>query len=223
MNNRWIIVFDWETDGSDPAKCSPVELAAIPIEPRTLSIKTDRAFQVVIKPPSIGKEAYFTDDIKKTIAWHAKQRGTDEESIIEAWKKGKTQKMAWKSFCNYCKGFNIEKSRGNWYPEPIAAGYNIVGFDLPICKRMEVKHKTKSPFSKVNKFDVMDLVFGWFENLDEPADGKLTTLCKFLGVEVDQAHEAYSDTLATAKILVKFLEFQRRQAKVDKFKGAMRT
>ena len=38
MNKRWIIVFDWETDGKDPNTCNPVELAAIPINPRTLEI-----------------------------------------------------------------------------------------------------------------------------------------------------------------------------------------
>ena len=38
MNNRCIIVFDWQTDSPDPHTCNPVELAAIPIEPRTLEI-----------------------------------------------------------------------------------------------------------------------------------------------------------------------------------------
>ena len=49
MNNRWIIVFDWETDGTDPTSCNPVELAAVPIEPRTLEIKTDKAFRIFIQ------------------------------------------------------------------------------------------------------------------------------------------------------------------------------
>ena len=50
MNRRWIIVFDWETDGKDPYSCNPVELAAVPVDPRTLDIKEDRAFKAVIKP-----------------------------------------------------------------------------------------------------------------------------------------------------------------------------
>ena len=221
MNKRWIIVFDWETDGKDPLTCNPVELAAIPIDPRTLEIKVDKAFNTVIKPPGFTKEEYFTDDRQKTIEWHAKQRDVNSEDIIAMWKKGKSQKIAWKNFCEYCKKFNIEKSYGNWYTEPVAAGYNIVGFDLPICQRMADKHKTGMPFSKTSKMDVMDLLFYWFENLDEPKNMRLDTMREFFSIQTAQAHEAYSDTLDTAKLLVQFLQFHRRQAKVSKFKGAM--
>ena len=221
MNNRWIIVFDWETDGKDPLTCNPVELAAIPIDPRTLEIKKEKAFNTVIKPPGFTKEEYFTDDRQKTIEWHAKQRGVASEDIIATWKKGKSQKIAWKNFCEYCKKFNIEKSYGNWHTEPIAAGYNIVGFDLPICQRMADKHKTGMPFSKTSKMDVMDLLFYWFENLDEPKNMRLDTMREFFSLKTAQAHEAYSDTLDTAKLLVQFLQFHRRQANVGKFKGAM--
>ena len=221
MNNRWIIVFDWETDSPDPHTCNPVELAAIPIEPRTLEIKKDKAFNTVIKPPGFNKDEYFTDDRQKTIEWHAKQRGVTSEDIIKMWKKGKSEKIAWKNFCEYCKKFNIEKSYGNWYTEPIAAGYNIIGFDLPICQRLADKHKTGMPFAKVNKMDIMDLLFYWFENLDEPKNMRLDTMREFFSLKTAQAHEAYSDTLDTAKLLVQFLQFHRRQARVGKFKGAM--
>jgi len=222
INNRWIIVFDWETDSPNPDTCNPVELAAIPIDPRTLEIKEDRSFYSVIKPPGITKETYFTEERQKTIEWHAKQRGVESSDIIKSWKAGKSEKMAWKSFCDYCKKFNSEKSPGNWYTEPIPAGYNIIGFDLPICSRLAEKHKTKMPFSKVNKMDVMDLMFYWFENLDEPSSFRLDTMRKFFGIQAAQAHEAYSDTVDTAKLLVQFLRFHRRQAKVDKFKGAFK-
>ena len=223
MNNRWIIVFDWETDGTDPSTCNPVELAAVPIEPRTLEIKTDKAFSTVIKPPGITKEDYFTDERQKTIEWHAKQRGVDSADIVAAWKKGKSEKIAWKNFCEYCKKFHIEKSYGNWYTEPIAAGYNIIGFDLPICERLAKKHKTPMPFAKVNKMDLMDLLFYWFENLDEPKNMRLDTMRDFFGVKAEQAHEAYSDTVDSAKLLTQFIKFHRRQSSVAKFKGAMST
>jgi len=35
-----------------------------------------------------------------------------------------------------------------------------------------------------------------------------------------QAHSAISDVVDTAKILVRFLKFARRQVSVDKFKGS---
>lgn len=220
MNKRWIMVFDWETDGVDPYSCNPVELAAVPVDPRTLEIKEDRAFNAIIKPDGFDSDEYFTDDRQKTIEWHAKQRGVDSSDIIKIWKKGKSEKIVWKSFCDYCKKFNIEKSPGSWYTEPIAAGYNIIGFDLPICERLAAKHKTKVPFSKTTKIDLMDLMFYWFENLDEPHNFRLDTFRKFFGIEAAQAHEAFSDTLDSAKLMVQFLRFHRRQASVKKFKGA---
>jgi len=47
-----------------------------------------------------------------------------------------------------------------------------------------------------------------------------SALIKFLGIEAAQAHEAFSDTLDSAKLMVQFLRFHRRQASVEKFKGA---
>ena len=99
MNNRWIIVFDFETDGTDPNTCNPVELAAVPIEPRTLEIKASKAFSAVIKPPGFNKDEYFTEERQKTIEWHAKQRGVTSADIIKSWKKGKSEKIVWKNFC----------------------------------------------------------------------------------------------------------------------------
>ena len=221
MNNRWIIVFDWETDSPDPTTCNPVELAAVPIDPRTLDIKIDKAFSAAIKPPGITKEEYFTDEKQKTIEWHAKQRGVPSEDIIKSWKSGKSEKIVWKNFCEYCKKFNIEKSHNNWYTEPIAAGYNIIGFDLPICERLVKKHKTKMPFAKVTKIDVMDLMFYWLENLDEPQNMRLDTMRGWFGIKAEQAHEALSDTIDSAKLLTQFMKFHRRQSSVAKFKGAM--
>ena len=145
MNKRWIIVFDWETDGKDPHTCNPVELAAVPVDPRTLEIKEDRSFKTVIKPDGFGTDEYFTDERQKTIEWHAKQRGVDSSDIIKSWKKGKSEKIAWKSFCDYCKKFNIEKTPGSWYTEPISAGYNILDLTFPFVKEWPLNIKQKCP------------------------------------------------------------------------------
>ena len=75
MNNRWIMVFDLETDSPNPQTCNAVELAAVPVNPRTLEIKAEQAFRATIKPDDIDKEEYFTKARQDTIAWHAKTRG----------------------------------------------------------------------------------------------------------------------------------------------------
>ena len=66
----------------------------------------------------------------------------------------------------------------------------------------------------------MDILFMWFENLEEPTSMKLDAFRKFFGMEASQAHEALSDTIDEAKLLVKFMKFHRKQSTVGKFKGA---
>ena len=220
MNNRWIMVFDWETDSPDPSTCNPVELAAVPVDPHTLEIKKDQAFKATIKPDGIDDDEYFTKQRQDTIAWHAKTRGIETEEVIKEWKKGQSERVVWKNFCTYCAKYEVEKKPGQWYVEPVPSGYNIIGFDLPIAQRLADKYKTKLPFSKVNKIDMMDILFMWFEHLNEPSNMKLDVIRDFLGIEASQAHEALSDTIDEAKILVQFMKFHRRQSTVDKFKGA---
>jgi len=220
MNNRWIMVFDWETDGPNPTTCNPVELAAVPVDPRTLEIKREQAFSAVIKPDGIDSEEYFTKERQDTIAWHAKQRGVDTKEIIADWKAGQSEKIVWKNFCSYCSKYEVDKKSGQWFVEPIPSGYNIVNFDLPIARRLAQKYDTKLPFSEVSKIDMMDILFMWFENLSEPSSMKLDAFRKFFGMRSAQAHEALSDTIDEAELMVKFMKFHRRQSSVDKFKGA---
>ena len=138
MNNRWIIVFDWETDSPDPKTCNPVELAAVPVNPRTLEIKKEQAFKAVIKPDGIDSEDYFTKERQSTINWHAKTRGVEPEDIIKEWKTGQSEKVVWKNFCNYCSKYEVDKKPGQWYVEPIPSGYDIIGFDLPNSQKRDI-------------------------------------------------------------------------------------
>lgn len=223
MNHRWIIVYDFETDGPDPTTANPVELAAVAIHPRTLEIKTDDVFKVTIKPPLIDKDEYFTDGVQKTIEWHATTRACKTEDIVSLWKSGQNQKIAMKNFMSYISKYHIEKdtARKIYYTEPIYSGYNVDGFDDLILKRLCDDHKLKYPFAKMGNIDLLHIINYWFENLSEPDNRKLDTVKAFLGLEShSQAHEASSDVLDTAKILVRFLQFARKQATVNKFKGS---
>jgi hypothetical protein len=125
------------------------------------------------------------------------------------------QDVAWNEFIKYCHDFNA-KGR---YPEPIGAGYNINNFDLKIVEQLCNKYKTKLPFSPVFKLDAMQWMWTWFENLREPRNLQMDTLRKFFGME-SNGHEALIDVLQEAEIIVNFLKFQRRQAKIDKFKNS---
>lgn len=221
-NKRWLLVIDLETDHKLTDLCNIVELAAVPIDPDTLEIKSDQTFSVHIKPPGINKEDYLADkDRVKTIQWHAKNHGITVEEVVEKWKKGVAEKTALKNFCTYCAKYVVDKGPGLWYPEPIPGGYNITGFDLPILQRLMDKHKLKMPVSTVTKVDAMDNLFWWFENLDEPHDFRMDTWREFFGLKSNGlAHEALTDVFDEAKIIQRFLKFHRKQARVDKFKGS---
>ena len=165
-------------------------------------------------------EEYFTKERNDTIAWHSKQRGVSKEEIIAAWKAGQNERIVWKNFCSYCSKYEVDKKSGQWFVEPVPSGYNIVNFDLPIARRLAQKYDTKLPFSEVTKIDMMDTLFLWFENLPEPGSMKLDAFRKFFGMKSSQAHEALSDTIDEAELMVKFLKFHRRQSSIGKFKGS---
>ena len=223
MNHRWIIVYDLETDGPDPSTANPVEIAAVPVNPRTLEIKMDDTFEVTVKPPGIDKDAYFTTGVQKTIDWHASTRGCSSADIVGTWKKGKSQKVAMKNFCSYLQKYHIEKDpvRRIYFTEPAYSGYNVDGFDDIIIRNMCDKHKLDYPFAKMGNMDLMNYITYWFENMPEPENYKMDTLKEFFGLQSHgQAHSAISDVVDTAKILVRFLKFARRQVSVDKFKGS---
>ena len=223
MNHRWIIVYDLETDGPDPTTANPVEIAAVPVNPRTLEIKMDDTFEVTVKPPGIDKDDYFTTGVQKTIDWHASTRGCSSEDIVSTWKKGKSQKVAMKNFCSYLQKYHIEKDpmRRIYFTEPAYSGYNVDGFDDIIIRNMCDRHKLDYPFAKMGNMDLLHYITYWFENMPEPENYKMDTLKEFFGLQSHgQAHSAISDVVDTAKILVRFLKFARRQVSVDKFKGS---
>ena len=223
MNHRWIIVYDLETDGPDPTIANPVEIAAVPVNPRTLEIKMDDTFEVTVKPPGIEKDEYFTTGVQKTIDWHASTRGCSSEDIVNTWKKGKSQKVAMKNFCSYLQKYHIEKDpmRRIFFTEPAYSGYNVDGFDDIIIRNMCDKHKLTYPFAKMGNMDLLHYITYWFENLPEPDNYKMDTLKEFFGLQSHgQAHSAISDVVDTAKILVRFLKFARRQISVGKMKGS---
>ena len=220
-NSRWIICFDFETDSPDRDTCNPVQLAAVPIDPMTLEVKKSQAFNINIKPEGIDKPEYFDSEREKTINWHAENYGLTYEDIIEKWKNGVSEKVAWKNFCTYCSKYTVDKKPGQWFPDPIPAGYNITGFDIPIAMRLSKKYKTKLPFSEVNKLDAMDNLFWWFENLEEPYDYKMDTWRKFFGIKATGvAHDALTDVYEEAAIIIRFLKYHRKQSTVNKFKNS---
>ena len=64
--------------------------------------------------------------------------------------------------------------------------------------------------------DIMDMLFYWLENLDEPQNMRLDTMRDWFGIKAEQAHEAFSDTVDSAKLLTQFIKYHRRNCKINK-------
>ena len=83
--------------------------------------------------------------------------------------KAPLPKTVWKKFAQFCDKYNFKK---NSFSAPIAAGYNINGYDMPIIERMcqmygpidEKRGETKKSLTPFFTMDIMQHVYCWFEN-----------------------------------------------------------
>lgn len=106
--NRYVIVFDFETDGKSPADCNIVQIAAVPIDLRNLTILSDDFLEMDVKPnelDELGRAAYI-EHREDTINWHASIQNKSVNEIVDRWEKGFAEKDAWDEFGRYIKNFN---------------------------------------------------------------------------------------------------------------------
>ena len=71
-NNQKICVFDLETDGSNPDSCSPVQIAAVIIDPRKLEIIPDSEFNINLMPEPLEKDKDYDYSDSDILDFHAK-------------------------------------------------------------------------------------------------------------------------------------------------------
>lgn len=225
MNKNKICVFDMETDGSDPYSCSPVQLAAIMIDPINLEIIKGSEFNINFKPETLEEnENYeYTTDI---LDFHAKVRGCSKQDILSSWHKYPKQNNSWDMFVNYLDKYHTRTTKKSQFSAPIAAGYNINRFDLVIVNRLSQKYKNVNKEGRTDLFyprdvvDMMNLIFYWFENSDELKSYTLDNVRDYLGINKEGAHDAMKDVYDTANILIRFLRLHRNLSQKIKFKSA---
>ena len=211
MNDRVIMVFDFETGSRNPHRTQPTQIAAIALDPRKLTIKPNGTFNSEIR-------AIIDDD--KAIA-----AGFDplEEKALEI--TGKTRKgidaspdvkLVWKQFCKFVNSFNWKKSQ---FFAPVPAGYNINGFDRPIISRLckafgpTNKEGQQAIFSKVFKIDIMDDMWLCAENDPDWPKVTMDVMRKKTGMGSENAHDALQDVRDTAQIIKASMVMKRDLAK----------
>ena len=219
LNIRDIVVFDFETGSRNPHKTQATQIAAVVIHGKSLKIKSDGTFNSEIRP--------ILDDDK------AIELGLDpvEDEALEitrktrkALAKAATPKFVWRKFAKFVAMHNW---KGTPWFNPIAAGYNINNFDLPIVQRMcneygpvEKKTGRQNVFHPIYKIDLMDTVWMWMENSPDVRSISMDSMRDLMNINKDNAHDALQDCLDTANILVKFMKLHRSLSPKVKFEKA---
>jgi hypothetical protein len=217
-----------ETDGSDPSCCSPVQIAALMIDPIKLEIIKNSEFNINLKPEKVeiakaNENPYTDSDI---LQWHGKIKGVSGDKILEDWRTYPGQKKSWEQFVNYLDSFHTRASKKSLFSAPIAAGYNIFRFDLKIVERLGKKYGNLNKNGELDLFyprdtlDLMNLLFYWFESSKDIKSLSMDNMRNYFGISGDNAHDALKDVYDTAEILIRFLRLHRNLYKKIKFRDS---
>ena len=226
-----ICVFDFETDGSDPTACSPVQLSAVMVDTQRLEIMKDSEFNAYLKPerlesqkPQPNISVYADSDI---LEWHGKVKGVDKTDIFNAWLNYPEQKHSWQQFISYLDNYHLKNRKTkSQFSAPIACGYNIIRFDMKIINRLSNKYGHVNKESNTNIFhprdqiDLMNIAWLWFESLPDIKSLSLDNLREYLGIDKTNAHDAIKDVKDCAEILIRFLRLHRSLSSKIKFRNS---
>lgn len=227
INYNKICVFDFETDDSNPKICSPVQIAAVMVDPINLEIIPNSEFNIHFKPELMendDKYEYTTD----ILDFHAKVKGCSKNDVYKEWSAYPKQQQSWKMFVSYLDKYHSRSSKKSQFSAPIAAGYNINRFDLKIIDRLSQKYGNTNKEQNSDLFyprdviDVMNLVFYWFEHNQDLKSYTLDSLRDYFGITKDGAHDAIKDVKDTAEIMIRFMKLHRSLSSKVKFKGSFK-
>jgi DNA polymerase III epsilon subunit-like protein len=227
INYNKICVFDFETDGSDPRECSPVQIAAIMVDPINLDIIPNSEFNINFKPEVLESDDkyHYTTDI---LDFHSKVKGCSKDDVLNEWRNYPKQQQSWNMFVNYLDKYHSRSSKKSQFSAPIAAGYNINRFDLKIIDRLSQKYgnvnkeKTSNLFYPRDVVDMMNLVFYWFESNPDLKSYTMDSLREYFGIDKTGAHDAIKDVKDTADIMIRFMKLHRNLSSKVKFKNSFK-
>ena len=212
MNYNSYCLFDFETSGVDTSTAQIVQIACITIDGRRLEIVEGSEFDVLVRP-LYGDEcvkAGLQELTEGAIKIHKK----DHALLAE---KGISLENALTNFKAYVDDKNYNKTK---WKSPIAAGYNINGYDIPILKRDLSRFNLDYPFHPVYTMDILQVMHSFFEN-----DKNVTSLSadslirKYMGYkDKGQSHDALSDVIMTAELMIKSMRLIRKATSSIKFK-----
>lgn len=214
MNHNNYIVFDLETDDSNPRKANPIQIAAIVLNPRTLKKIPGSEFNAFIRPDDIEDPNYYQEHLS-TLEFHARKYQITPEEMYEKIKGYMPEKMVWKQFIDYAKSWYRDGKTSSGKCAPIFCGFNIDNFDWPIILRLCNKYKSlnkegRPKFASIYTIDIIKMVFLWNEDLTEFTEYNMDYLREKLGIDnPGLSHEALKDCHDEADLFVKYLLLHR--------------
>lgn len=199
MNNNNIIVFDYETSSLDTSSAVILQIASVAINGRNFQIEDK--FQSYIKPENldiITPEITAVNGITKEIV----QDSPQENVVFPKWAE-------WIS--------RYSGKKGSIWDNPLASGWNITNYDMPIleryCKKYgytEAKTGRQKLFHPVFILDTMQYYWWLTRTNNDLRSISLGSILEYTGMPKDEiskgAHNAIWDVEQTAALTVKILK-----------------
>jgi DNA polymerase III epsilon subunit-like protein len=212
VNTLDLVVFDFETGGLNPEYNEAVSVGAKAYNMRTLEpypVSEGGEFYSLMRP--LWPERLEAKALEVN-------RLTRSELLAAP-----DQKLVWNQFVAWVGRFN--KKGGSFYGAPVAAGKNIVDFDLKFLAQLNLRHCPKGEKTVVfNRRQVVDLeqhLFNWFNHTDDLGDYKMETVRPYFGLPSDEGHNALVDARQTGALLMSFFGLYRKLYPRVKFAGSM--
>lgn len=178
-----IIVFDFETGGTNEKKHAITEMAMVSVDSVTLEIVDE--FVCMFKP--YGKE--YTIEAEKIT-------GITQE-LLEA--EGLELDDAFDEILDF---FDEQNDNGL---KPILSGHNIDAFDIPFLQKL-FDDKERKLERSVNLGTTLDTLKMSRIAFEEAAVHTLGAACANVGIIFEDAHRALNDTKANAGLLIELLK-----------------
>lgn len=218
MNYNSIICFDFETTSVNPHKAEITQIGACVVNPRNLKI-IDEFGELQADGTRTGYmvRPLDVDNIEKGAL---EITGFTLEQLAQA----PHPDVVFPKFINWVQSHNHGKNGGT-YTAPIPAGYNILGYDMIILNRYcekygcyDEKRQQQKLFNSIHKFDLMDHMWAWTENMPDITRLKLSIIMEYMGfttAEIEEAHGALADSKNTARIMIRLLKLMRKLVNED--------
>ena len=180
----------------------PVQIAALPMDGKTLKVQKDKAFVSFIKPTKgVNKVS------KDSIEFIMKTRDMTEEQVKDTLNSAPAVTAVWPMFVDYVRAYRTNKT--GW-GLPIAAGHNIKKFDDIILDRINNEYGDgKDIFNIRDYLDTMNILFMWLESDHNISSYSMDNMREYLGISKKGGHDALKDCLDCSMLIKRFIRYKR--------------